>query len=296
MMNLNQIEVTENKDFSIKIASKFENILKEKYKKFIDFKGSYYYDDDKVNLFCKAKDYIGFIALPNKQTLYIKPKFNKAKFLEMLIRSASDYVKILKPMIGSIDPSDFFKFFEKLIDNFLYEVKKLQLRKVYIPKTESTRKLRGKILLCRSFQREDVLTGKFLCEFDDFDYDSIENQIVKYTLEEIFYFSNSIQKRKIKKLLIRYKRVSFKKIVSSDFQKLAYNRLNHHYKTVHQYCRLFIEKFIFGSHSGKKEIHSFLINSWDLYERFLRKILKDNLSNFEVLKETFYDRIRSSPC
>lgn len=289
MNNSDIVEVEENKDFYFNTIPSLAQKFKETSSKFIEVKDVYPINNKEVRLFCKTKDYIGFIKLPNEKTLFIKPKFGNANFVEMLIRSQTDYVHLLKNIVKTIDPADFFKFFEVLINNFLMLLKNLQLRKTYDPKIKNTKQIKGRILLYRSLQKEQFLSGEFICQFDDFNHNSLENQIIKYTLLGILYFSNPFQKRVIKKYLKNFNKVQYKKILIPDFKRLRYNRLNFHYKPVHVYCRFFIEKFIFGALSGNREINSFLVNSWDVYERFLRQIFRDYLTDYEVLKDTFYD-------
>ena len=62
-------------------------------------------------------------------------------------------------------------------------------------------------------------------------------------------------------------------ITSKEFSKIRYNRFNAHYQLAHSYCRMIIEQFFFSNISGDFQCFSVLLNSWDIYERFLREIL-----------------------
>ena len=77
-----------------------------------------------------------------------------------------------------------------------------------------------------------------------------------------------------------------------EFSKIRYNRFNAHYQLAHSYCRMIIEQFFFSNISGDFQCFSVLLNSWDIYERFLRKswirILKDHWKSIQPHNLPFF--------
>jgi len=274
----------ERQEFAIEVDKSQEQWFRSRYKTFFDIKGSESVDLNTQKLLLQSRNYIGAIRLPDGKTILIKPKIAEAKILYMLREVNYEYLEILDPIVKKVGKSDIFRFLESLVEKFLNVAEELIIHQLHRkPKSQIiySQKIKGKILISKSFKKPKVLLGKFYCEFDEFSINNIENQIIKYVLFQLFYCVNQKQKKRIQRLLSRLNKVSLRPFTKSTFFKLRYNKLNEHYKSVHHYCQMFIERFILGMNLGSKSIHSFVIDTAKLFEDFLRTIFEKNLTNFD---------------
>ena len=253
-------------------------LFKSHYSKFLEIGEEIKSKKDLVKLTLKAKYFIGIIKLPNNKVYVILPKIENAKFFKMLEYVEPLYSNIIEDLIQGILPDS--NFLTKFIDNFIDLTEILFrsfIRKNYKTIVRETEVLRGKIILSETLKNHNFLQGKIMCEYDDFTLDTIENQIIKYALYLIRYIANNKQQNRIRQLLISVESVSLKEFRSLNLQKSKYNRFNSKYKPVHTYCKMIIERFSFGFNIGDFECFSMLLNSWDIYEKFLRKIIEQYL-------------------
>lgn len=277
----------ERQVFEIEVEKSQEKWFRSKYKTFFEIKGSESIDLNIQKLLLQTRNYIGTIRLPNGKSIFIKPKIRDAKILYMLLEINYKYLKILEPIAKNVGKSNILNFFELLIEKFLNTTEGLilhQLHRKLKSHIKYSQKIKGKVLISKSFKKSNILLGKFYCEFDEFSLNNLENQIIKYVLYQLFYCVKPEQKLRIQRLLSRLNKVSLKSFTESVFYKLRYNKLNKHYRPIHLYCQMFIERFILGMNLGTKSIHSFVIDTAKLFEEYVRTLLEKNLTNFECYK------------
>ncbi|MEJ2249573.1 MAG: hypothetical protein P8Y97_07930 [Candidatus Lokiarchaeota archaeon] len=263
----------------------------EKIKENIIKNSRYNKKSQKFQLDLGAKYYIGIIKLPNDQTVIIKPKVgNNVKFLHMFEYVNPQYAQIFYDITQKIKPeSDFLHI---LINRFISLIERLirtSLMKNYKPVLNCLNNIKGKIAVRESIKRPYFLRGKLVCGYDDFSFDIVENQIVKLALYKLRFIANKKQQKRIQGLLSEMHKVSLREFKVEDIEKIKYQRFNYRYKKIHNYCKMIIGRFSFGFETGNNEWFSMLLNSWDIYERFLRKILEKYLkkilgSNFLIEK------------
>lgn len=253
-------------------------LFKSHYSKFLEIDEEIKSKKGLVKLKLKAKYFIGIFKLPNDKIYVILPKIENAKFFKMLEYVEPLYSNIIQDLLQGILPDS--NFLTKFIDKFLDLTEVLfrsYIRKNYKTIVRKTDVLKGKIFLSKTLKNPNFLHGIIICEYDDFTLDIIENQLIKYALYLVRYIANNKQQNRIRQLLISIETVSLKEFRSLNLQKFKYNRLNSKYKPVHTYCKMIIERFSFGFNIGDFECFSMLLNSWDIYEKFLRKIINNYL-------------------
>lgn len=278
----NPIEISINKleKFYSEFKNKFE--IKPDYDNYMrnkdDITKHHRYNEKthKFRMNLKAKFYIGIIKLPNEQTVIIKSKVGQdVKFLHMFEYVDPQYAQIFYEITQHITPES--NFLKILIEKFLTLVERLlrsSLMKNYQNSIIRSNKIKGKINQRNTIKNPNFLKGYIVCEFDDFTQDISENQIIKLALFKLRYIADKNQQTRIRQLLIEMDNVSFKKFKVEDIEKIKYTHLNLRYKEIHNYCKMIIGKFSFGFEEGNHEWFSMLLNSWDIYERFLRKIFE----------------------
>ncbi len=152
----------------------------------------YSFDDQGV-IDIKAKNRIGSVYLPNaKRNLNVIPKIFKnkkndkeyVKDTSILLFYANRNTKTKQVLDGE---KNFFKegkepfFVDPLHWTLLYEYDELMRRgllKSYVVHAENTSSMRGKLLMNQQMLNDVMRRPKFFCEYDELEYDSVENRVV----------------------------------------------------------------------------------------------------------------------
>lgn len=274
----------------IKISEKQFKQLKKDFidTKYLNLVGKSDLTEGIYTTFLKARHYIGIIKFPNGQNFIIRPKIEDAKFLEMFKWDVNPKkIKILR-VIQKILKDPKSNFLEVLIDHFLISTERLIsifLRKSYKKKIEQLNVIRGKLQISETIKRLAFLNDEGICNFDDFTVDIFDNQLIKTALFKLRFMAfNKKQHVRIRKLLNKLKNVSVMNFSHLELKSIKYNRFNSHYEEVHAYCVMILEDFFFSLNLGVSRSFSMLLNSWDIYERFLRKLFEHHLKNLLIQK------------
>jgi len=160
---------------------------------------------------------------------------------------------------------------------------KYGLYKSYVTYQDNISFLRGKLLLKQHLQNVLRSRPKFACEYDELEYDNLENQILLFCLNRSYKITqNPILKSQLRKLIFQLSSVvSDKYITRQDFKKINYTRQNDHYKTAHELCEIIIESAgVVDMYSGTKHlIQSFFVDMNVIFEKFVYKLFEKVFSD-----------------
>lgn len=166
------------------------------------------------------------------------------------------------------------------------------LFKSYVEREENIPYLRGKLLLKQQFFNEIKNNAKFACQFDELEYNNLENQTLKFALKCSYSLTESDSTRKdIHRLIHQFEGLVDDKIISThDFDKISYNRLNSHYESLHDLARLIIESAGIGEYYEPRErtIKSFFVDMNIVFEKFVFRLFKkyySGSSRFKVVPQ-----------
>ena len=96
--------------------------------------------------------------------------------------------KHLEGTIVNIDAeehTDLQNLSAKILNNGLNRLFKKGLTRDYRSKTEDIKSVKGKINFNSTIKKNLLMNGKVSCEFDEFDEDNIQNQIIKATISKL---------------------------------------------------------------------------------------------------------------
>jgi len=152
------------------------------------------------------------------------------------------------------------------------------LYKSYITYQENVSYLRGKLLLKQHMINVLENRPQFACEYDEIEYDNLENQILLFCLKrsyKITKFENL--KRDIRKLIFQFSGVVSDRLVTLyDFKKITYNRLNNNYTNAHQLSELIITSsgMVDFYSEAKHHISSFFVDMNEIFEKFVYRLFE----------------------
>lgn len=167
-----------------------------------------------------------------------------------------------------------------LIDFFVEKCKKLVMQgllKSYVTYRDDVSFLRGKLLVRQQLYHTIRKRPTFACEFDELEYDNLENQILLYCLK--FCLNKTESARLKKEITILRKQlemvVNYTEITLDDFEQIQYTRLNQHYESLHRLAKLIMESpgiSEFSKHTAK----SFFVDMNVIFEKFVTKLFDEH--------------------
>ena len=196
-----------------------------------------------------------------------------------------DRIKVSKD-----DFDDLLNLFAKVFVSGVTYVLKRGLDRTYNEQTQSYQGIKGKLLLTPSIKRNQFYQGMATCNFDEFDYNTLHNKIIKFTLKKIL-FTKGIKgdtKQSVRLLAQRFHRVADQQIQLSDFNKVRLHRNNQFYEFILNVSRLILENLTLNEADGKYEFQDFIRNEKKmarLFEAFLFNFYRKE-SDFKVRRET----------
>jgi len=202
-----------------------------------------------------TNSFIGSLNLmgPNKR-INILPKIfkddTKWKNIHVFLNySMSDNFDFLESARHYYDQSSESTFSNILYMTLIFEYENLMkkgLLKSYVIHAENTSSMRGKLLMQHQMLNDAMKKPQFFCEFDELEYDSIENRVILEALTVIERTSDNPRIRMksmdlAQRLSGVVKKTSVPRLTRKRMMQ-SYNRQNLRYQRIHQVCDQIIDK------------------------------------------------------
>ena len=172
------------------------------------------------------------------------------------------------------------------------ELEKQGLLKSYVIHAENTSSMRGKLLMQHQMINDAMLRPQFFCEFDELEYDSVENRIILQAL--------TIVQRTSKSNDIRMRSMDFAQRLSGQVTKTivtkperqrimqSYNRQNLRYQHIHTICeKVIVESGIGDIYSGDTSyVAPVFYDMNEYFERFVQKLFQKYHKGVETQYKT----------
>ena len=286
------------------IFREFQKITYNKNKK-IFFKLKKYIKDnnleDNYEFFKITKDvivpqnFVGTILLDDIQ-IDILPKIplvennieaEKIRFLEIL--QNIDYFKekiFSNSKIEIIDTS----ILELFIHLFIEEVEKIVKKGLiykYVDKNENLNVFKGKLDINSHIKYNFSHKERFFMKFDEFSVNSLENIIIKLTIQKLKKVSiNPKNKENLNKIGHYFENVTILENSIENLKYLTFDRMNDYYKNAIQWAKIFLNNqssSIFSTNNG--EIPSILFPMETIFENYIANKLVN------IIQEKSYNQL-----
>ena len=306
-----------NSDYSMKekifIFREFQRITYSKNKKIFYKLKKYIQDNNLENdyeFFKISKDiiipqnFVGTIPLDDFQ-IEILPKIplvennieaEKIRFLEIL--QSIDYFKekiFSNSKIEIIDTS----ILEIFIYLFIEEVEKIVKKGLiykYVDKNENLNIFKGKLDINNHIRYNFSHKEKFFMKFDEFSVNSLENIIIKLSIQKLKKVSiNPKNKENLNKIGHHFENVSILENSIENLKYLTFDRMNDYYKNAIQWSKIFLDNqssSIFSTNNG--EIPSILFPMETIFENYIANKLV-NIIQEKSYSELLF-KIQDSSC
>jgi len=172
---------------------------------------------------------------------------------------------------------------EILVRGMKSQIKRGIMRE-YIPYSEETSLIRGKINVTESVKKQTNKRNKLVCEYDEYSLDCTANRIIKCTLLYLLKLNTSKAiKREIRNVLVYLKDVTE---INRNFidWNINFNRNNQTYRMMIAICYLVLKGLIQTNNNGTTKMMDFLDiqKMYRLYEKFLLEYFKKEHKELSV--------------
>ncbi len=151
--------------------------------------------------------------------------------------------------------------------------------------------IKGKLLVGESVKKATFQYGRAVCQYDEFDYDVLHNQLLKATLKRLHYVKDLDSKLKGEawQLCQRFHEVSEIQLRKSLFGKVRLHRNNRFYGFLLKVCELLYDNLLPDEQPGKYRFKEFWKDEKQmphLFESFVSNFYKQELpSNYRVKRD-----------
>lgn len=192
--------------------------------------------------------------------------------------------------VKAISTTELIDLFAKILINCTAHLLKRGLDRYYIENEYTLNGVKGKLNFSASVKQNTFISSKTICQYDEFDYDILHNQILKTTISKLLRAKNlnNELKDELHRLFIKMPPISEIQIQNSYFKQIRLHRNNYNYNFVLKVCQIINENLFIDESSGKYKFKDFLQEEKAmarLFESFVRNFYKIEQTEFKVKRE-----------
>lgn len=231
-----------------------------------------------------VRNYVGIISLSSGTLIEILPKTaadktdNEIKFArECVVRmlySAGNitYKSFQHANLEALREMNLYEVYIRLFLDELNELYKKGLKAGYVPHEDNENFLKGKLLFNEHVKRNFAHKEKFYVGYETFNFDRVENRLIKSTL--LYLKSKSKEdgnRRDIRRMLLNFDEITPSQNYDGDFKRCTEKRIGREYSNVLALCKIFLARKSFTMYDGKSEATALLFPMDKLFERYIAK-------------------------
>lgn len=238
-----------------------------------------------------ATSYVGIFNIPDTEnsTLIVRPKIGSTAFLQMLHYTNENDIIIQNIFAhGLEESSNFVQVFVHFLIKTIYDLLLSSMRKGYDSVKEDRSFVKGKVDYIKTIEHRIKSSNLIVCQYHRFNCNTLINKAIKYTLIQIRDVISSVSIRYFREVSKLLDSVDISNFGLKDFNRITYNRLTIKYKYIIEFCSLILKNQMVSLEKGQSSFPAFCFNSWNIFEVFIRKILRFYCSNNYVVKKQRY--------
>ncbi len=175
----------------------------------------------------------------------------------------------------------------KVLTNGIHRLARTGFQRDYLPVTEITPRLKGRIRVAESYRRMTHRSARMICEFDELSHDTPANRILAAVAKRLLRAATLTTETRhaLRTACALLPPVCQITIKESSFSRIQLHRNTRNYRIVLSICRLIHQSFLPEEHKGSRRFRDILKDATvmsRLFEDFVRNFAKRHLHGANV--------------
>ncbi len=182
--------------------------------------------------------------------------------------------------VDALASTDLLDLFARVLVNGTRRLLRRGLDRGYLPREDEIPGVRGKLLVTRTLRRDLLRRGRAACAWDELEYDTPPNRILKSTLQRL---QNAEEldpntRSDVRDLLRWLSPIQNIKLHAADFRRIQLHRNNRIYAFLLHVCEFVHEHWLPAEHGGARRFRDFVRDGLPaLFENFVLNFFRHEL-------------------
>jgi 5-methylcytosine-specific restriction enzyme subunit McrC len=193
--------------------------------------------------------------------------------------------------VDALDSTDLVSLFARVLVNGTRRLLRRGLDRGYLPREDEIPGVRGKLLVTPTLRRNLLSRGRAACSWDELEYDTLPNRILKTTLQRL-HDADELDpgtRADVRDLLRWLATVQTIELRATDFRRVQLHRNNRIYAFLLHICELVHEHWLPAEHGGARLFRDFVRDRLHkLFEKFVFNFFHQELpAGWQVIASKF---------
>jgi 5-methylcytosine-specific restriction enzyme subunit McrC len=182
--------------------------------------------------------------------------------------------------VDALDSTDLLDLFARVLVNGTRRLLRRGLDRGYLPREDDIPGVRGKLLVTQTLRRNLLRHGRAACAWDELEYDTLPNRILKTTLQRLHDAEelDPTTRANVYDLLRWLAPVRKIELHAEDFRRVQLHRNNRIYAFLLHICEFVHEHWLPAEHGGARRFRDFVRDRLStLFEDFVLNFYRHEL-------------------
>jgi len=187
--------------------------------------------------------------------------------------------------VDALESTDLLDLFAKVLVSGTRRLLRRGLDRGYLPREDEIAGVRGKLLVTQTLRRDLLRSARAACVWDELDYDTLPNRILKTTLQRLHQAEklDAATHADVHDLLRWLAPVRDIELHADDFRRIQLHRNNRIYAFLLHICEFIYEHWLPSEDLGGRSFRDFGRDGLSrLFEKFVFNFYRQELPNWEV--------------
>jgi 5-methylcytosine-specific restriction enzyme subunit McrC len=187
--------------------------------------------------------------------------------------------------VDALNSTDLLNLFARVLVNGTRRLLRRGLDRGYLPREGEIPGVRGKLLVTQSLRRNLLRHGRAACAWDELEYDTLPNRILKTTLQRLHEAGELDVKTRadLHDLLRWLAPVQHVELRTEHFRRVQLHRNNRIYAFLLHICEFVHEHWLPAENGGARRFRDFVRDGLPkLFESFVRNFYQHELAGWKI--------------